>query len=245
MTEMKSFGMMGFALLLIGSITMNAHAGTISGTVKFAGTEIPAPEMLKINKDEEVCGKDVPSNALLISKKNKGVQNAVVRIQMDGAPDKKLTVPMENLKFVQEKCGFTPRVLLLPPGVEFEIHNKDPLTHNIHTFGRENATINKGQPKTVPIIKHTFEVPERIKVKCDIHKWMQGWFIVSDNAYVSLSDTNGSFSIQDIPPGTYTLQVWHEALGPQKKEIIIKGDEEVKVDFDLEKKKKRKRKKKR
>ena len=242
---MKHISAILISCFLTSLIGTPVYAGTISGTVKFAGAEIPAPEMLKINKDEEVCGKDVPSDELLISKKNKGVQNAVVRIQMDGAPDKKLTVPKESLKFVQEKCRFQPRVLLLPPGAEFEIYNKDPLTHNIHTFGRENATINKGQPKTVPVIKHTFEVPERIKVKCDIHKWMQGWFIVSDNAYVSLSDTNGSFSIKDVPPGTYTLQVWHEALGPQKKEITIKGDEEVIVDFDLEKKKKRKRKKKR
>jgi plastocyanin len=223
---------------IIGLLSMVSHAGTIKGVVQFSGDKTPSPKMLKIDKDVDVCGKDVLSDALIISKKNLGVLNAVVSIK-NIKTDKKLQ-PKQKLEFVQEKCVFSPRVLLLPTETEFQIFNKDPLTHNIHTFGKENATINRGQPKTVPMIKHSFEVPERIKVKCDIHKWMNAWFIVVDDPYTVVTDAQGNFSIKDVPPGTYTVAVWHESLGPQTQEISVKGDEAVKTDFKLKEKKRRK-----
>ena len=238
---MKPVKIIIFLVFLSGLIVTNADAGTITGVVKFAGDKIPAPKMLNINKDPEVCGKEkAPSDALLISKKNKGVKNAVVTLK-GIKTDKKAPVPKEKLKFVQKGCKFSPRVLIVPTDTEFEIHNKDPLTHNIHTFGRENATINRGQPKTVPVIKHTFEVPERVKVKCDIHKWMVGWFIVTDNPYTVLSNDAGSFTITDVPAGTHKVQVWHEGLMSKTKEVTVSGDEEVMVSFNLKAKKSRRK----
>jgi hypothetical protein len=239
---MKIHGIIGYAALVTGLIATGAYAGTISGTVTFAGDPVPAPETLAIDKDVEVCGKEHKSDELMISGKNKGVMNAVVSIK-EIKTDKKLSIPKDKLKFVQDKCSFSPRVLVLPVKTEFEILNKDPLTHNIHTFGKDNATINRGQPKTVPVITHSFDVPERIKVKCDIHKWMQGWFIVSADPYVALSNANGGFTIKDVPPGTYTLEVWHEGLGSDSQEVTVKGEEEVKVTFGLEEKKRRSRRK--
>lgn len=230
-----------FLALLSGLIITNGYAGTIKGTVKFSGDKIPAPKMLNINKDPEVCGKEkAPSDALLISKKNKGVKNAVVTIK-GIKTDKKPNTPKGKLKFIQKDCKFSPRILIVPTETEFEIYNKDPLTHNIHTFGRENATINRGQPKTVPMIKHSFEVPERVKVKCDIHKWMAGWFIVVDNPYTVLSDETGHFTISDVPAGTHKVQVWHEGLKSEIKEVTVSGDEEVMVSFNLKAKKSRRK----
>ena len=229
-----------FSFCLIGLAGINVNAGTITGVVKFAGEKAPSPKMIKITKDQEVCGKGPrPSDALLVSKKTLGVKNAMVRIK-DIKTDKKPLIPKDTLKFVQEKCNFSPHVLMIPVDTEFEIHNKDPLTHNLHTFGFENATINRAQPKTVPVIKHTFDLAERVKVRCDIHKWMQGWFIVVDNPYTVLSNADGSFKITDVPPGTHKVNVWHEGLKGQTKEVTIKGDEEVKVVFELKSKKKKK-----
>lgn len=236
---MKHLAVVSFALTFMGSV-LTAHAGTISGTVQFSGDKIPVPEKIEINKDVKVCGKEQTSDDLMISAKNKGVANAVITIK-DIKTDKKASVPKDKLRFVQQKCSFSPHVLMIPVKTEFQILNKDPLTHNIHTFGKDNATINRGQPKTVPMITHSFDVPERIKVKCDIHKWMHGWFIVADNPYTALSDSNGSFTLKDVPPGTYTLEVWQESLGPSTQKVTVKGDEEVKVSFQLEEKKRRSR----
>lgn len=211
-------------------MTSTAFGGVITGQVKLAG-DIPPPKMLEIKIDQEICGKGpVPSDELIISKKTKGVQNAVVSIN-GIKTDKKPQVGKAMLN--QKNCHFDPHVLMIPINTEFEIHNSDPLTHNIHTFGIENATINRQQPKTVPVIKHKFEFPERIKFQCDVHGWMKGWFVVVDNPYTVLSESNGSFRIPDVPTGTHKLSVWHEELGTQTKEVSVKGDEEVQVVFEL------------
>jgi plastocyanin len=212
-----------------------ALGGMITGEVKLTG-DIPSPKMLEVKKDQDVCGKGpIPSDELVVSKATRGVQNAVVSIK-DIKTDKKAQAP-GKIALTQKKCIFSPHVLMIPANTEFEILNNDPLTHNIHTFGIENATINRGQPKTVPVIKHKFEFPERIKVQCDIHSWMKAWFIVVDNPYTAVSGTDGNFKIADVPPGTYKLTVWHEALGTQTKDVTVKGDEEVKVVFELAAKK--------
>lgn len=231
---------LSFGLMTLTDIP-GVHAGTIKGVVKFSGDKAPSPKMLKINKDPEVCGEGPrPSDALLISKKNLGVKNAVVSLT-DIKTNKKPMVSKEKLTFTQKKCAFSPRVLVIPTETEFKILNNDPLTHNVHTFGKENATINRGQPKTVPVMTHSFEVPERIKVKCDIHKWMNAWFIVVDHPYTVITTTNGNFRMTDVPPGTYTIGVWHEKLGPQTQKVTVKGDEDVSVIFELKEKKRRKR----
>jgi len=226
-------------VVLIGLLTLTfpgmAMGGMITGEVKLTG-DIPPQKMLEVKKDQDVCGKGpIPSDELVVSKATRGVQNAVVGIK-DIKTDKKAQAA-GKIAFIQKKCTFSPHVLTIPVNTEFEIANDDPLTHNIHTFGIENVTINRGQPKTVPVIKHKFEYPERVKVQCDIHSWMKAWFIVVDNPYTALSGADGTFKIADVPPGTYKLSVWHEALGTQTKDVTIKGDEEVKVIFELSAKK--------
>jgi len=229
----KSIALIGFLCLVFTSM---ASAGVITGEVKFVG-DIPAPKMLEVKKDQDVCGKGpIPSDELFVSKETHGIKNAVVGIK-DIKTDKKATAP-DKIALVQKKCVFSPHVLMIPVDTEFDIHNNDPLTHNIHTFGIENPTINRGQPKTVPVIRQKFEVAERIKVQCDVHGWMKAWFIVVDNPYTGISGADGSFRIADVPAGTYKLSVWHEVLGTQTKDVTIKGDEEVRVLFELTAKKK-------
>ncbi len=89
-----------------------------------------------------------------------------------------------------------------------------------------------------------FEFSETVKMTCDVHKWMNAWVIVQDNPYYAVTDKNGGFQIENVPPGTYTVQVWQESLGNAKQEVAVKSGEETKADFGLEKKKKRKRRKK-
>jgi hypothetical protein len=234
---MRLYKLAILSLLFTGLISLNAHAGTITGVVKFKGKAAPAPKELKFNKDQKVCGNGTKDTSLIVSK-GLGVENAVVSIK-GIKTDKKPAAPKGKIQFVQQKCMFHPRVLLIPTNTVFDILNKDPLTHNIHTFGRENPTINKGQPKTTPVINFKFDVPERIKVKCDIHKWMSAWFQVVDNPYTVLTGADGSFKITDVPPGTYDLSAWHEDLSPGKQSVTIKGNEEVKVTFEMPMKKKR------
>ena len=72
-----------------------------------------------------------------------------------------------------------------------------------------------------------------MRVACDVHAWMEGWVIVVDNPYVALTDTHGRFEIGDIPPGEYSLSMWHEQLGEVTKPVIVKTGEASNVDFEI------------
>ena len=73
------------------------------------------------------------------------------------------------------------------------------------------------------------------QIRCDAHDWMRGWIWVIDHPYGATSDADGTFVIEDIPPGTYMLTAWHERLGEQEIEITITpgGTTEVNFEFSL------------
>ncbi len=76
--------------------------------------------------------------------------------------------------------------------------------------------------------------PGIIRTKCDIHSWMKGWWFVAKTPYAVLSNENGEFSITDIPPGTYTLKIWHEKLGEREESVVVKANESTEINVSLE-----------
>lgn len=224
-----------FGIFVWGVAPVLAAEGSLSGEIKLSG-HAPAIKKIEITKDQEVCGKERMPETLLLSK-SKGVANVVVMIK--DVKGKKLEAPAKNIEFVQKDCRFMPHMVTIPVGAALDIFNKDPITHNIHTFPIENAPINKAQPKTLPkITSPKLEVPEIIKVQCDIHRGlMSAWFVVADNPYTVVTDADGKFKVAGIPEGTYKVEIWHELLMKQTKEITIKGGQEAKLDVALESKK--------
>jgi hypothetical protein len=124
--------------------------------------------------------------------------------------------------------------LIVPAGATVNILNSDPITHNLHTFTVDNEPINKAQPKTLPKMTAMLEVPETIKVQCDIHKkWMSAWWVVVDNPYNVVSGKDGNFKMTDVPPGSYKITAWHETLGKQTADVTVKAGEDAKVSFEF------------
>ena len=212
--------------------------GRIVGTVSFVG-DVPAPAKLLVDKDQEVCGHGKVPEVLLISAKNKGINNAVVSIadiEKGGA----IAMPETNPKLDQKGCVFAPHVLILPAGGRIDILNNDGILHNIHTYSIENPAFNKAQPKfkkKLTTRPTDFEFPETIPIRCDAHGWMSAWIVVAEHPYYAITDEAGSFQIPDVPPGTYTLRYWHESLGKQEKKITVEAKKETKADAQFKTKK--------
>jgi len=194
-------------------------AGRIVGIVKYRG---PAPTQreVEISKDREVCGRRPLYDESLVVGKGSGLANAVVSIAniAAGEPLK----PGRDLKFDQRGCEYRPRVLAFPAGSTIDIINSDGILHNIHTESRINPTVDMAQPGFKKIIKLAVAKPEAIKVTCDAHNWMVGWWYVTDNPYYAVTDRSGGFSISDVPPGTYSLRVWQETLGTVSQTVRVK-----------------------
>jgi len=206
--------------------------GSISGTVKFAGTA-PAPKKLDVSKDKEVCGKSVKTDqSLVVSGGN--LVNAVVSIT-DIKTGKKIDTT-KKVKLDQKECEYHPHVLAFPVGTTVEIQNPDGILHNVHSYSKVNPQFNIAQPKFKKTVDVKIEKPEAINVKCDVHGWMSGWLVATESPYVAVTDNSGSFKLTDVPAGSYTVEVWHETLGKTSQKVTVKGKEEAKVNFEIGKK---------
>jgi plastocyanin len=202
--------------------------GSVSGTVKFKGTA-PAPKKLDVSKDKEVCGKSPKVDQSLVVN-NGNLANAVVTIT-DIKTGKKIDTKKVTLD--QKGCEYQPHVLAFPVGSTVEILNPDGILHNVHSYSKVNSPFNMAQPKFKKTLDVKIEKPEAIEVKCDVHGWMQGWLVATPTPYVAVTDNSGNFKLTDVPPGTYTVEVWHEKLGKNTQKVTVKAKEDAKVSFDL------------
>lgn len=193
--------------------TVPAGTGTLRGRVLLDGAA-PKPRKLVVVKDVAVCGKIDHLDDRIVVGPGGGLRNAVVTVK--GVRNGK---GIESLgrEFVldQRVCAYTPHVLLIPPRATLKILNSDGVLHNVHSFSKLNAPFNVAHPKSVRKIEKTFEVPERIPVRCDVHGWMSAWIVVVPDAYSAVTDAEGRFSIEGIPPGKYEAVCWQEELGEQ------------------------------
>ena len=126
---------------------------------------------------------------------------------------------------------YEPHVLALQANQPVEVTNDDPTTHNIHPLPANNREWNKAE---IPgsKIEETFPRPEiGIPVKCNVHPWMKGYVAVFKHPFFAVTGKDGSFALNNLPPGTYTIQAWHEKLGTTTQTITIGANESKNIDF--------------
>jgi plastocyanin len=215
-------------LLFVNLQTVRAaDSGTVSGKVIFKGAP-PPQRTLPINTDAAVCGAEAQSEDLVIAP-DKGIRYAVVRL-IGAAGAIAEATPIE---LNQKGCKFAPHVLVVPQGGTLDILNNDGISHNIHSHSTANAEFNKAQPGFKKKLQQTFDKAERVRLSCDIHPWMSGWVVVADKEPVAVTDAAGAFKLSNVPPGTYKLEVWHEKLGVQTREVIVKAGADATVTIEL------------
>jgi plastocyanin len=213
----------GAAMFAFGPRQAGAQGGgTVEVEVKYNGA--PVVEKLKVNKDTEKCGTETTIDKVVVGG-NKGLANAVASVP--GAKGAKMVKGVID----QKGCKFTPHVVTMTPG-EIEIKNSDDILHNIHTYSTANPAINKAQPKFKKTMTEKFDKPEMIKVTCDVHSWMLGWVAVTPGP-AAVTDSNGVAKIEGVPAGKQKVEVWHETLGKQEKEVDVKAGQVTKVSFEM------------
>jgi len=196
--------------------------GTIEADVKYGGAA--QIEKLKVNKDTEKCGSEATVEKVVVGG-NKGLANAVVSVPgAKGTTKAKATID-------QHGCKFVPHVVVMQPS-EIEIKNSDDILHNIHTYSTANPSINKAQPKFKKTMTEKLEKPEFVKMTCDVHSWMLGWVAVVPGL-AGVTDKDGVTKIENVPAGKQKIEVWHETLGKQEKEVDVKAGQVTKVSFEM------------
>jgi hypothetical protein len=72
-----------------------------------------------------------------------------------------------------------------------------------------------------------------IRIRCDVHAWMGAWWISQEHPYYALSDAKGAFTLADVPPGSYTLEAWHESLGRVSRRVTVAPKKTLEVTLEM------------
>lgn len=208
--------------------------GTISGKVVFSGTD-PAPQSYTIDKDIDVCGNGQEIDFVKVT--NGMLTDVVVyldKIQAGKAfSDNKAEIE-------QEGCRFLPLLSIIVNGQDLTVHNLDPVAHNVHTYeligSARRTAFNVNQPGQGSILTKKVKLRRGniMKVECDHHDFMHGFVFVAKNPYYAAVSEDGSFTIDGIPPGSYTVKAWHGTLGVQEAIVEIAGGSSVALDFEFQ-----------
>lgn len=187
--------------------------GAIAGTVRFTG-EVPPPK-----KITTVDGGSILHSDLLVDPKTKGLRYVVALLE-----DAKRQPKLKEAKPVtvdQRDMAFIPRVVAVQYGQAVSFDNSDLFNHSVMASSKVpanqlNVFVSPGKP-----LEHVFQPQARpILIGCALHAWMRAWVIVVEHPWFAVSDAQGRFRIENIPPGKYTLSLRHPDTGRQEKRTL-------------------------
>lgn len=208
-----------------------SDGGTVSGKVTFGGA-VPTKKIIP-TKDKETCG-DIREEPEIVLGADKGVLDAVVYLK-NVPKGKAWQKPAQKPEIVNKNCRFVPNVQALPVGT-IVIVNSDPVMHNTHGFHEKTTVFNVALPMKGQRLERPLNKPGITRVECDAHGWMLGWIYVADNPYYAVTPKDGTFSIPDVPPGSYTLVAWHAYTGETEVPVTVKPKETAQIPIELKKK---------
>jgi plastocyanin len=166
----------------------------------------------------------------MVGSDGKSLGNVFVYVK-DGLGNYVFDAPTETAKIDQQNCRYHPHVFGMRVGQKLEIVNSDPTMHNIHAMPKTNSEFNTAEPMPMKT-EHVFNTKEvMVPFKCDVHGWMNAYVGVMDNPYYAVTDKDGKFELKSLPPGTYTIEAWHEKLGVTSQSVTLGAKETKDVTF--------------
>lgn len=235
------------------------HGGTVVGRVAFHG-DPPAPRVFEVEKDPDLCGAERQLTDVAV--REGWLQGAVVVLEgvTKGKPfaDRsfKEDPPGEgkfeyaagdtlSLEVRAKKCSWGPFTGVLAPDQPIRFQNEDPVKHTLHTYvtighkGLVLRTIHNRDISPHAAFDRAFTARKLndshvVKLTCDRHNFMQNWLYVVETPYFSISNQDGAFTIDHVPPGRYQLLAWHPTLGLQRQAVTVEADQTVDADFTFQ-----------
>jgi hypothetical protein len=217
---------------LIASLQL-VSAGEITGKVTLKGTP-PAEKDLPL---DPICGKIHPTKKtrLYVVDSNGGLADTFVYVK-SGLTGKTFPVPSESVLIDQKGCEYDPYVSGAMVNQKILVRNSDPVLHNVHVMPSVsgNKESNTAQlPKSKDL---TFSFPKEemfLRFKCDVHVWMYAYVSIMDHPFYSVSGKDGTFKIENLPPGKYTIEAVHRKAGKETMEVEVPATGSKEVNFTL------------
>jgi hypothetical protein len=231
--RIKYFVALTIAVLLGSGMLVFANppagSGSINGKITYTGTP---PKMKPIDMSKEPSCAKQHATPVMTENVATGPGNALAWVVVYiSAGDQASSGPSQAVRYDQKGCQYIPHVLPLQISQQLQIYNDDQTSHNIHPLAKVNSEWNKSQPPGSPPIDTKYDKAEFIPVKCNIHPWMHGYFVVLNTPHYAVSGEDGSFSIKGVPAGKYTVTAWQEQYGQQTQDVTISGSETKTANF--------------
>jgi plastocyanin len=181
--------------------------GRVTLTARVRGTPLPS----NVYAPRAVQQHDAPSSP--------EIRNVVVylkNVKYSGALQ-----PM-HAQIRQEHESFLPRVLAVTRGSTVDFPNDDPFFHEVFSLSSA-ASFDLGHYPPGQSRSHTFTKPGLVKVYCHIHSQMSASILVLDHPYFVIPEDDGTFTLDNVPPGRYTLVGWHERIGERTAAVQVEA----------------------
>lgn len=182
--------------------------GTVRGTVRVAG-RVPPAQPLAVTRDAGVCGEWAPARRVAVGPGG-ALRGAVV--MLEGVARGKR--PAGDTVIDGRGCAFVPPVLAAMAGTPARVKNSDPVVHNPRGWLGTTSVFNVALPGREQVVDITRRLarPGVVRLTCEVHPHMSGWLVIHDSPYVAVTDGQGGFRIDDVPPGTYRVALWYPEL---------------------------------
>ncbi len=141
--------------------------------------------------------------------------------------------PEVHVTMRQQHETFVPHVLAIRVGTVVDFPNGDPFFHNVFSLSKARrfdlGRYAQGRSKSV-----VFDQPGIVRVFCDIHSHMSAFILVFAHRYFAVTDEQGRYRIERVPPGTYTVTAWYEGAAQQSRSVTVpEAGGTVDTDFAL------------
>jgi plastocyanin len=175
------------------------------------------------------------ASAGTISGKVSGVTGESV-VYVEAIAGKTFPAPTDKPVIDQKGLMFMPHIVAVAQGTTVDFQNSDKVAHNVFwisvggnkKLGHNLGTWPQGEKRSFK-----FDNPGAIPLLCNVHPEMSGYIVVSPTPYFAVTDTSGSYKIDNVPDGSYTVTAWHEGAKNSSKPVTVAG--ESKADFTLTK----------
>jgi plastocyanin len=205
--------------------------GAIKGHIRVNG-KVPGNPVIRMGMDPMCAALNAgkrPIQEIVAATADGSLANVFVSLQgsFPAAP-----VPAEPVTIDQRACVYVPRVVGARVGQTLQVRNSDELLHNVHGVSAQGNDFNVSQPKAGMVRELPLKHPEMmLRVTCDVHRWMTAFVGVVSHPYFATTDGAGTYTIDNVPAGTHTIQAWHEQFGVVTQTVRVTAGSTSTVDF--------------
>ena len=205
--------------------------GTITGTVDFEGSA-PVAAIIRPTVDQNVCGNSIVERSVTLA----GTRVAGAIVWLTDIRSGK-GFPLERrFELANANCALDPFVQAISTNGTLNVSNDDRTLHtnrfiNVGTGQIAGVAPFNDDGEVVPLDR--FREPAEIEVVSDRHPWTHAWIAVLDHPYYAQTLANGTFSIDNIPPGRYRLRAWHPSLGFADDSVTVLAGQQVSAAFRI------------